>query len=262
MMTSESVAITSPMAGVAMISLNRPEKRNAMNAHLIQALIQILKKVAQDPHTRVVILKGEGEHFCAGADIGWMQQIAQNTHKENVEDATQLALLLYELYIFPKPTIVLSHGATMGGGLGLVACCDIALAADNAYFCFSEVKIGLTPSVISPYIINAIGEKAARYYFLTAQKFSAEEAMRIGLIHHVEHPDELMAKAFALAEILLNNSPFALSEAKKLIAEVAPEKITAKLIDYTSEHLAMMRSKPDAKEGLQAFLEKRTPQWK
>ncbi|MHB1946599.1 MAG: enoyl-CoA hydratase-related protein [Gammaproteobacteria bacterium] len=261
-MTDESILLSSPSAGVTVITLNRPEKRNAMNAQLIQQLTQILKTLATDSETRVVMITGHGEHFCAGADISWMQKIAQSPPHENLADATELALLLYTLYIFPKPTLALVHGMTLGGGLGLVACCDIAISAENANFCFSETKIGLTPSVISPYIISAIGERAARYYFLTARKFAALEAKRLGFIHEVVAVEKLLESGIALAQELLNNSPHALSEAKKLITHVAPIKITAELVEYTANHLATMRAKPEAQEGLRAFLEKRVPEWK
>lgn len=261
-MTDESILLSSPRAGVTVITLNRPDKRNAMNAQLIQKLTQILRALATDSDSRVVMLTGQGEHFCAGADISAMQKIAQSTEHENLIDASELALLLYTLHIFPKPTVALVHGMTLGGGLGLIACCDIAISSDNASFCFSETKIGLTPSVISPYIISAIGERAARYYFLTARKFAALRAKQLGLIHEVVAAERLLENGISLADELLKNSPHALSEAKKLITHVAPLKITTDLVEYTAKHLASMRAKPEAQEGLRAFLDKRAPEWK
>ena len=261
MSESSVVLITTPSPGIAQLTLNRPEKRNAMNSDLIQLLMDSLKKVATDPTINVVMLTGHGDHFCAGGDIHWMQKIALGTQRENFNDASQLALLLYTLYIFPKPIIALMHGSTLGGGLGLAASCDIAIAASDASFCFSEAKIGLTPSVISPYVISAIGERAARYYFLTAEKFSAEEAKSIGLIHCVTSADTLLEKGLNIAKGLLKNSPHSLTEVKKLIAHVAPEKISVELLEFTAHHLAKMRASDDAQEGLRAFMGKRTPTW-
>ncbi len=261
-MSNEAVvAVSEWCPGVALISLNRPEKRNAMNAALIQQLTRELEILALDKKNYVVVITGQGEHFCAGADIGWMQQIAKNSYDDNVADAKQLALLLHTLNTFPKPTIALIHGATLGGGLGVIACCDIAIAAKNSSFCFSEVKIGLTPSVISPYIIAAIGERAARYYFLTAEKFGTDAALQMGLIHKIVSPDELNTIGFSCAQEVLKNSPHAVSSAKSLIAQVAQAKLSEELLDFTAKHLATMRASTDAQEGLHAFLEKRVPIW-
>jgi len=255
------ISLSFPAQGVARIALNRPDKRNAMNPLLVEQLMETLKDLAVNPEVRVVLLAGEGHHFCSGADITSMQAIADAPYKENLEDATQLALLLYTLYIFPKPTIAVTQGTTMGGGLGLLACCDIAIAADDATFCFSEVKIGLTPAIVSPYVIATIGERRARYYFLTGYKFQASEAQSIGLVHHCVPAEKLMEKALECCEQLLRNSPYALSEVKKLIMHVGVEKISAELIHFTAERLAKMRTSDEAREGLQSFLEKREPRW-
>ena len=246
---------------IATITLNRPEKRNAMNGPLIQELMQALQVLAADDDVRVVMMNGHGEHFCAGADIAWMQQIASGSYNENYDDAQCLADLLFQLYSFPKPTIVLAHGATLGGGLGLLCACDIAIASSNASFGFSEVKIGITPSTISPYVIAVIGERAAHYYFLTGERFGAEIAQRIGLIHQMTSQDALLSTGIMLAECLLQNSPYALMAAKQLIRYVAKEKISADLAQKTAEHLANLRTTPEAQEGLRAFLEKRSPNW-
>jgi methylglutaconyl-CoA hydratase len=168
---------------------------------------------------------------------------------------------MYQLYTFPQPTIVLAHGSTLGGGLGLLATCDIALAADNAAFGFSEVKIGITPSTISPYVIAAIGQRAASYYFLTGSRFDASEAHRIGLVHQVTDVDALFRTGHALAKTLAMNSPKAMHAAKELIHHIAHHAITPDLGQKTAEHLANIRTSPQAKEGLQAFLEKRAPVW-
>lgn len=247
---------------IVKITLNRPEKRNAMNAEMIQELIQVLQDSLANPTIRILIMEGAGEHFCAGADIAWMQDISNKSREDNIADAQQLALLFKTLYHFPKPTIALIQGMTLGGGLGLTACCDIVLAANNAHFCFSEVKIGLTPSVISPYIISAIGERATRYYFLTAENFDAIDAKKMGLIHQVVNEEDLMCKGIALAESLLMNSTFALREVKHVISHVARQKISNELIEWTAEHLTTMRCNEDAQEGLSAFLNKRKAVWK
>jgi methylglutaconyl-CoA hydratase len=247
--------------GIATVTLDRPEKRNAMNAALIHDLAETLKKLASEKDVRVLILNGNGEHFCAGADIDGMRKIAESSDGDNRQDARQLAMLMQMIYRFPKPVIALAHGATLGGGLGLVAAADIAIAANNASFGFSEVKIGIVPSVISPYVLAAIGERAARYYFLTAERFHATEAHRLGLVHQVVDPSALFSTALTVAGLLLKNSPAAIKEAKFLIQHVSHHELTDDLIQFTADHLAKMRKTPDAREGLQAFLDKRAPEW-
>ncbi|MEO8400924.1 MAG: enoyl-CoA hydratase-related protein [Gammaproteobacteria bacterium] len=260
-MTESQIKITTPSKGIACLTLNRPEKRNALSGDMINEWLQALQKIAADKTIRVLMLAGNGEHFCAGADIAWMQKMAAGSYQANVVDALQLATLLSTLNTFPKPTIALVQGAIMGGGLGVIACCDIVIAAENANFCFSEVKMGLTPSVISPYVVPIIGQRAARYYFLTAEKFTAKRAEELELVQRVVSLEKLSAEGFVLAEVLLKQSPNALSEAKKLIRHVAYTKLSDELIQFTSEHLATMRSSDDAREGLKAFLEKRAPIW-
>lgn len=259
-MANELVMVSRQHA-VAMLTLNRPEKRNAMNGPLVHALLTAMKMIAEDD-SRVLILTGNGDNFCAGGDIAWMQQIASGSDDLNHDDAQALADLLYQLYTFPKPTIVLAHGATMGGGLGLLAAADIAVAASNAVFGLPEVKIGLTPSMISPYVIAAIGERAAHYYFLTGDRLNSEEAFDLGLIHKVTVPEQLMSTGLAIAKTLLENSPQALRSAKQLLHHVAKMPISAELAQKTAEHLAELRATPEAQEGLKAYLEKRQPSWK
>jgi methylglutaconyl-CoA hydratase len=191
-----------------------------------------------------------------------MQKIASSTEDENYGDAQLLADLLYQLYCFPKPTIVLAHGATLGGGLGLLAAADIALAAKNASFGLPEVKIGITPSMISPYLIAAMGKRAAYFYFLTGERFGADAAYRMGLVHQVTEDDALMSVGVTVAQTLLQNGPNALREAKHLIHRVSQENISEQLAQRTAEHLAELRAAPEAQEGLKAFLEKREPIWR
>ncbi len=246
---------------ITLLTLNRPDKRNAMNGDMIHELLTALQQSANSDESRVLMINGNGEHFCAGADIGWMQQISTGSYNENYDDAQMLADLMYQLYTFAKPTIVLVHGATLGGGLGLVAAADIAIAAKEASFGFSEVKMGITPSTISPYVLSAIGERAAHYYFLSAERFGVDEAHRLGLIHQVTENNALLSTGSSIANLLLQNSPHAMTQAKHLIREVGKEKITPELAQKTAEHLANLRSSPEAQEGLRAFLEKRLPFW-
>lgn len=259
-MTYKMIELTKEK-GLATVTFNRPEKRNAMNAEMIKELISVLHALAKDNEVNVLIITGNGEHFCAGADISWMKTIGTVSAEDNQRDAEMLADFLYQLYEFPKPTIALAHGAVLGGGLGIVSVCDIAIAAKSASFGFPEAKIGIAPSTISPYVMAAIGERAAHYYFLTGIRFGAEESHRIGLAHQVAEDDALKQTGQTLAQTLLQNSPAALKSIKELIHQVASEKITPELGRYTSRHLAKLRTSPEAQEGLKAFLEKRAPQW-
>ena len=254
--------LTTRENGIATVTLNRPDKRNAMNGKMVKEIFHALEQFRNDNDSRVIMIKGNGEHFCAGADINWMQHIASESYDANYDDAQALADLMFQLYTYSKPTIVLAHGATLGGGLGLLAACDIALVGSSTSFGFSEVKIGITPSIISPYVVAAIGERAAHYYFLTGARFDAEEAQRIGLAHQVIEDNKLAQAGADIANLLLQNSPHALTAAKQLIRYVAKEKITAELAQKTAEHLSNLRTTPEAQEGLRAFMEKRTPQWK
>lgn len=246
---------------VAKVILNRVEKRNAMHGEFIHELLHVIKSLAANSEVRVLLISGNGEHFCSGADIAWMKKMSEASYEQNYDDAQYLADLMYQIYYFPKPTIILVHGATMGGGLGLVAACDIAIAADTARFSFSEVKIGIAPSAISPYVLAAMGERAARYYFLTADQFDAHDAYRMGLVHRLVNQQELMLVGMAVATSLLQNSSVAMTEAKQLIQRVANNKIDEGLAQKTAEHLARLRTSKDAREGLSAFLEKRQPKW-
>lgn len=259
-MLFENIVVT-VSDNIATILLNRAEKRNAMHGPLIKEMIQALQALAEDKAVQVLMIRGTGQHFCAGADIAWMKQIAAGSYSDNYDDAQLLADFLFNLYHFPKPTIALVHGATMGGGLGIVAACDIALAAKNASFAFSEVKIGIAPCIISPYVIAAIGERQAHYYFLTGDRFDALQGERMNFLHQVVENDDLLTRGIALAKILQKNGPHALTAVKRLIRQVTKEKITTELSQKTAEYLANLRSSPEGEEGLRAFLEKRTPVW-
>lgn len=258
---TESCLIITQEDGIATITLNRPEKRNALNESLIQAFIAALNDLSENNQVRVLIIKGEGEHFCAGGDIKGMQAVATGPFEHNLADATMLADLMYQLHTFEKPTIALAHGSTFGGGLGLLSTCDMVIAAKTATFGFSEVKIGLTPSIVSPYVIAAIGARAAQYYFLTGEQFHALDAKQLGLIHRICEDNVLSEEGLALAKCLIENSPGALTIVKHLVRHVMHEKITPMLVNDTAQHLAHLRATPEAQEGLKSFLEKRKPKW-
>ena len=243
------------------VTLNRPEKRNALNGEMIDLLLASLKKIAHDKSCRVFMICGAGDVFCAGGDIAWMKEMAEKNEAENVADALLLADCLYQLYQMPMPTIALAQGTILGGGVGLLCACDMVIASNNAQFGFSEVKLGLSPSTISPYVIRAIGERATRYYFLTGERFSSEIAKRLGLVHLIVNQNELAQKGDAMAHLLLQNSPEALQACKSLIHAISLKEVTPNLNQTTAKHLSKRRASKEAKEGLRAFLEKRTPHW-
>jgi methylglutaconyl-CoA hydratase len=244
------------------ITLNRPEKRNAMHGDMVRELSLALKEAVSDTQVRVVVLQGKGTCFCAGGDIAWMKKMVECGGDENDRDAMQLGECLYQLYTMPIPTIALAHGVTLGGGVGLLCACDIVLADTEASFGFSEGKIGLAPSTISPYVISAIGERYARYFFLTGEIFSSDYAVQIGLVHAVMHVDELLDQTEYLIKLILENGQHALRESKAILNTVCHQRITTDLVHATATHLAKLRSSPEAKEGCAAFLEKRRPHWR
>jgi methylglutaconyl-CoA hydratase len=248
-------------SGVAELVLNRAEVHNAFDDSMIAELIDALKSLAANPAVRVLLLKSTGKNFSAGADLNWMRSMAEKNYQQNLADAGQLAELMRQLDCFPAPTIALVQGAAFGGALGLVSCCDIALAEQGASFCLSEVKIGLIPAVISPYVMRAIGERASRRYFLTAERFDAATALNLGLVHQLVDAGGLDAAAEYFVGILLNNSPAALRSAKELMAAVHNQPIDQQLINSTSERIAAIRVSNEGQEGLNAFLQKRTPAW-
>jgi methylglutaconyl-CoA hydratase len=246
---------------VGLVALNRPELHNAFNEALIAELTAVLHTLDADASVRAVVLTGHGKSFCAGADLNWMKKMAGYGAAENLADAQSLALMLRTLNGLSKPTVACVRGAAFGGGVGLVACCDIAVAAHDAIFSLSEAKLGLIPATISPYVIEAIGARQARRYFLTAERFTAAEAFRIGLVHDIVPAPELDARINELLGDLLVAGPVAQLECKALIRGVAHRPIGADVIAGTAEHIAAVRASPEGKEGVAAFLGKRPPKW-
>ncbi|MBC7962620.1 MAG: enoyl-CoA hydratase/isomerase family protein [Steroidobacteraceae bacterium] len=261
-MSEETILANIDERGVVTLTMNRPELHNAFDERLIAALTGALRQLAADPAVRVVLLAASGKSFSAGADLNWMRRMADYSHEQNLADAAALAELMRTLDRLPKPTIALVHGAAYGGGVGLAACCDIAIATARASFCLSEVRLGLIPAVISPYVVAAIGNRAARRYFLTAETFDALEAQRIGLVHEVvADQDELAVVAERLTAQLLKNGPAALSAAKSLLQRVSRGVVDDEMIADTAGRIAGIRATAEGKEGLAAFLEKRPPAW-
>lgn len=246
---------------VATVSLNRPDVRNAFNETTIAELTQVFSALGADDSVRVIVLAAHGQSFCAGADLNWMKKMADYSHQENLADAAQLASMLHTIYTCPKPVVARVQGDCYAGGMGLVAACDMVVAVDTANFCLSEVKLGLIPATISPYVIKAMGENAARRYFLTAERFDAAEAKRIGFAHEVVSADALDAKVAELVKALGNNSPNAVRQAKVLVREVGGREISSALIAATVEDIAQIRASQQGREGVRSFLEKRKPDW-
>ncbi len=258
---SEKVLFATDDTGICYLTLNQPNIHNAFNDHIIAALLDHIEQIEKDPHIRVVILNANGKSFCAGADMNWMRGVASYCYDENLNDAYQLASLMNKLYTLNKPTIAMVQGAAFGGGVGLTACCDIAIASDVASFCLAEVKLGLIPAVISPYVINAIGERQARRYFLTAEIFNAEKARDIGLVHEVVAADDLAQSCLTLAKKMIRNSPAALTACKELITETSRQDINENMLQETAKRIAELRISAEGQEGLHAFLQKRPPSW-
>jgi methylglutaconyl-CoA hydratase len=246
---------------IGLVALDRPELHNAFNAALIGELTAVLQALDADASVRAVVLTGNGKSFCAGADLNWMKEMASFSPAENLADAQALALMLRVLNGLSKPTVACVRGAAFGGGVGLVACCDVAVAAQDAVFSLSEAKLGLIPATISPYVIEAIGARAARRYFLTAERFTAAEAFRIGLVHDIAPEPQLDARINEVLGALLLAGPVAQLECKALIRGVAHRPIDAEVIAGTAEHIAVVRASPEGKEGVAAFLAKRPPSW-
>ncbi len=246
---------------IGRITLNRPDVRNAFNDDVIAELTEAFKDMGKRDDVRCIVLAAEGSAFCAGADLNWMRRMADYSYDENLADAGKLAAMLHTIAACPKPTVARVQGDVYAGGTGLVAACDMAIASDLAQFCVSEVKIGLIPATISPYLIRAMGVRAAQRYWLTAERFSAAEAHRMGLVSEVTSIDALDAAVDKLCKALCLASPDAVRATKKLIDSVLEKPMTHELIAHTVKEIAVIRSTPQGKEGVQAFLQKRLPNW-
>ena len=247
--------------GVAQVTLNNPDKHNAFDDQMIIQLTEAFHTVAANPDVRIMLLKSEGKSFSAGADLEWMKRMASYSYQQNLNDAHALAAMLKALHQMPIPTIARVQGAAFGGAIGLISCCDIALASSNASFALSEVKIGLVPSTISPYVIAAIGERHAKRYFMTAERFDTNTALQISLVHEAVEEQFLDDKVEQLITAILSNGPEAVVAAKQLVFAVSGKAIDSSLIEHTCEVIAGIRVSAQGQEGLSAFLDKRKPHW-
>ena len=248
-------------AGVATVTLTQPEIRNAFSDEVILEITEAFRVAGERPDVRAIVLAAEGTAFCAGANLNWMRRMADYDRAENLQDAGALAEMLRTIYHCPKPTIARVQGDVYAGGMGLVAACDMAVAAENAGFCLSEVKIGLVPGTIAPYVLRAMGARAGHRYFLTGERFDAAEALRIGFVHQVVAAEQLDDAVDSLLKALLVAGPDAVRSCKKLVLDVAEREINAQLIASTVEVIADIRASEEGKEGVQAFLSKRKPSW-
>ena len=245
----------------ATITLTRPELRNAFNDEVIAELTQAFAELGARDDLRAIVLAAEGPAFCAGADLNWMRRMADYDRAQNLADAARLAEMLRVVHQCPKPVVARVQGDVYAGGMGLVACCDIALSVDSAHYCLSETRLGLLPATISPYVLRAMGPRAAQRYCLSAERFDAAEALRIGFVHEVVTADRLDERVDAVAQALVNASPAAVRACKRLLQDVAQREIDAELIAQTVEAIADVRASEEGREGVQAFLQKRQPAW-
>ena len=259
---SEHAVLYSVENGVATITLNRPDLHNAFNDHVIAELTEKFQAAGGDVLVRAVVLRGNGKSFSAGGDLNWMRRMADYTYDENVEDAMQLGILLKTINMLPKPTIALVQGNAFGGGVGLTACCDIAIAEEGTQFCLSEVRIGLIPSIIAPYVMAAIGQRQARRYFMTAERFDAATAKDTGLVHDVCEKGALDAAADKILKSIMDGAPDAQRRGKELILSIANRPLDDDMIRHTVEQIAEARASDEGKDGLSAFLNKTEPMWR
>jgi methylglutaconyl-CoA hydratase len=243
------------------VFLNRPDVRNAFNETSIAELTRVFAALAQDGNLRAIVLGGHGKAFCAGADLAWMRAMADYTWEQNRADAQALADMLWAIYACPVPVVGRVHGDCYAGGVGLAAVCDVLVAAEPANFCLSEARLGLLPATISPYVIRAIGEQAARRYFVTAERFSAAQAQTLGLVHELCALDAIDARVDEIVAALVANGPMAVRACKALVQDVAGQPITPQLRGETARRIADIRASVEGKEGVQSFLNKRTPAW-
>jgi methylglutaconyl-CoA hydratase len=247
--------------GIAQIWLNRPDLRNAMNDVMFTELFDAFAAAIADEDVRVILLAGRGKAFCAGGDLTWMKTARSMSTEDARKDSVKLAMVLRQIYESPKPVVARVQGSAFAGGMGLVAACDIAIASTDAKFCLSEVKLGLIPAMISPYVIKAMGEPNARRYMLTAEILDAAEAYRIGFVHDIAQPDDFDAKVNAILGHLIQGSPNALNETKRLIRDVVTMPIGDEVMNETAARIAKVRASDDAQEGIAAFFDKRKPAW-
>ncbi|MFW6124137.1 MAG: enoyl-CoA hydratase/isomerase family protein [Acidobacteriota bacterium] len=245
---------------VAKIILNRPKVHNAFNSTMISEMLDVLKRIKNDSSIRVIVLTGKGKSFCAGADLNWMREIIKYSYDQNLEESLEIAELLYTLYSVPKPTIAQVNGSAIGGGVGFLSACDIVLAAAPAKFGLSEVKIGLIPAAISPYVVRRIGESKAREYFLTGERITAEKAEKLGLVNHVCSPQNLEKETQSSTARLLSSGPNAIANCKELLFKI-PQISLTEAKEFTARMIANLRISDEGQEGMAAFLEKRKPDW-
>ena len=260
-MVDKAIILDIDKRGVATLTINLPDKHNAFDEKLIAELATTFDEVGANSSVRVMVLASEGRSFSAGGDLDWMIRMGDYNRDENIRDANALASMLHKLNYLPVPTIARVQGAAMGGGAGLVCCCDIAIASSRANFAFSEAKLGLIPATISPYVLQSIGAQAARRYFLTAERFDAKRAYDLGMVSEVVDEAELDNKINELLQIILINSAAAVKAAKQMIFTVEGKPVTGDIMQMTSESIADIRASEEGKEGLSAFLEKRKPSW-
>ncbi|RMA79311.1 enoyl-CoA hydratase-related protein [Umboniibacter marinipuniceus] len=246
---------------VARITLDNPERHNAFNASVIAELRQSISELAQNSAVRLLVLNATGTSFCAGADLAWMKEMAQFSQSENLDDARQLAALFQQLAEFPAPTLCVVQGAAFGGAIGLIACCDLVLASNRAEFCLSEVKLGLSPATISPYVMRAMGYRNTMRFALTAERFNADEALAADLIHWIAKLDDLAERQTQLEKQLLGNGPEAMRATKALLQQVNESSMN-EMIEPSCELIAALRVSTEGQEGLNAFFERRAPSWR
>jgi methylglutaconyl-CoA hydratase len=260
-MSSEHLIIDKRSNGIGTITMNRPEIHNAFDDKLITQLADAIDQLDRDEDIRLIVLAANGKSFSAGADLNWMKRMASYNWEQNYQDSLQLASLMQRLYQCKKTTVAIVQGAAFGGGVGLVACCDIVLASESAIFCLSEVKLGLIPAVISPYVVKAMGERNAKRYFATAERFNAVDAKQMSLVHKLFSPEDLKNGAEDFLQKVLANSPGAMNKSKELVNSVANKPIDEELIRDTAQRIADIRASHEGREGVSAFLEKRPANW-
>ncbi len=259
--TSNKVLYTISDNGVATVTFDNAEKHNAFDDVIIKTLTDIFNDIAKRDDIKIMVLAANGKSFSAGADLGWMKRMAGYSYEDNLKDANALAQMLKALNFLPQATIAKIQGAAFGGAVGLASCCDIVIASNKASFCLSEVKLGLIPATISPYVVNAIGLKASRRYFQTAERFFSDKAMQLGLVDEVVEADDLTPAVDKMISTLLSNSPQAMRQAKQLAFDVVYQDINEQLLSDTSARIASIRVSSEGQEGLSAFFEKRSPSW-